>query len=321
MRTANLAFAGATTLVVAAFLVFSGLKSDRVDANEERIKLRQTDHNFEFVRSFQGTSSDGNISQNENGELKVNAELRLLFDYYLAATGEKSLSDIRMEIERMLDQKLAGRAATQAKELLSRYLQYKQALVGVESNAQNISPGKTGMAASARQRWSALQQTRQRFFSEKENQAMFGFDDAYDMDALARMEIADNINLSQEQKQAQLKALDDAMPAALKEEKNAPYQVIRLEEQVNSLRAKGASDEEIFNMRAKTASPEAAARLAQLDQEESNWKARIQQYLTQKQKLNTELAFHSEAEKQSALEQVRNQYFNADEQRRLPAYE
>ncbi|PXX38512.1 lipase secretion chaperone [Undibacterium pigrum] len=318
MRTANLAFAGATALVVAVFFIFTSLQTEEQSAP---IKQRKMDNSFDFVRSFEGTAQDGNLSRDGGSELQVSAELRLLFDYYLTATGEKQLPEIRAEIERVLDQKLSAQAALQAKNLLARYIQYKQALVSVETNAQNISMNKTSMAAAARQRWSAMQQTRQRFFSEKENQAMFGFDDAYDMDALNRMDVAENTSLNPEQKQAQLQALDDALPAALREEKNAPYQVIRLEEQASQLRANGASDADIYNMRATATSPEAATRLAEVDREEAIWKARIQQYQEQKNKLNTEMAFHSATEKQAALDQVRKQYFNADEQRRLPAYE
>jgi len=318
MRTANLAFSSATALVVAVFFIFTSLKSED---QREPIKLRKADHSFDFVRSFEGTTQDGNLSHDGGSELQVSAELRLLFDYYLTATGEKKLPEIRAEIERVLDQKLSANAALQAKNLLGRYIQYKQALVSVEANAQNISAGKTSMATAARQRWSAMQQTRQRFFSEKENQAMFGFDDAYDMDALNRMDVAENASLNPEQKQAQLQALDDALPVELREEKNAPYQVIRLEEQASKLRANGASDADIYNMRATATSAEAATRLAEVDREEAIWKARIQQYQEQKNKLNTEMAFHSETEKQAALDQVRKQYFNVDEQRRLPAYE
>lgn len=318
MRTGNLAFAGATTLCVAAFFVFTALKNE---PNPEPIKLRKADHSFDFVRSMEGTTGDGKVSQDAAGDLQLNAELRLLFDYYLAAIGEKKLDEIQAEIERVLTQKLGSKAAQQAKDLLGRYIQYKQALLTVENNTQNISPGKTGMGAAARQRWIAMQQVRQRYFSDRENLAMFGFDDAYDQDALARMDIAENNSLSAEQKKAQLKALDDALPAALKEEKNAPYQVVRLEEQAQNLRASGATDEEIFRMRAAATSPEAAARLAEVDKEEAAWKSRIQQYLDQKNRLNTEMAFHSESEKQGALQQVRNQFFSADEQRRLPAYE
>lgn len=318
MRTANLAFSSATALVVAVFFIFTSLKSED---QREPIKLRKADHSFDFVRSFEGTTQDGNLSHDGGSELQVSAELRLLFDYYLTATGEKKLPEIRAEIERVLDQKLSANAALQAKNLLGRYIQYKQALVSVEANAQNISAGKTSMATAARQRWSAMQQTRQRFFSEKENQAMFGFDDAYDMDALNRMDVAENTSLTPEQKQAQLQALDDALPAEFREEKNAPYQVIRLEEQASQLRANGASDADIYNMRATATSPEAATRLAEVDREEAIWKARIQQYQERKNKLDTEMAFHSATEKQAALDQVRKQYFNADEQRRLPAYE
>lgn len=74
-------------------------------------------------------------------------------------------------------------------------------------------------------------------------------------------------------------------------------------------------------MRAAATSPEAASRLAQVDKEETDWKTRIQQYREQKTRLNTEMTFHSDSEKQAALALVRNQLFSANEQRRLPAYE
>jgi lipase chaperone LimK len=318
MKTANLTFAGATSLFVAVFLTFYAMQPD---SQPERIKLRPADHSFDFVRSMEGTTSDGKVSQDNSGDLQINAELRLMFDYYLAATGEKKLPEIQAEIEKMLDLKLGAKAAGQAKDLLGRYLQYKQALFAIESNAQNISAAKSGMSAAVRQRWAAMQQARSRYFSDRENQALFGFDDAYDNDALARMEINENTSLSPEQKLTQIKALDDALPAALKEEKAAPYQVIRLEEQAQNLRAQGASDDDIYRMRSAATSPEAASRLAQLDKDEANWKSRIQQYLDQKNRINTEMAMHTDIEKQAALQLVRNQYFNADEQRRLPAYE
>jgi lipase chaperone LimK len=57
-------------------------------------------------------------------------------------------------------------------------------------------------------RWQSMQKLRLQFFSAKDNQALFGFDDAYDMDALARLEISQNPAYSDKQKQEKLQALD-----------------------------------------------------------------------------------------------------------------
>ena len=53
--------------------------------------------------------------------------------------------------------------------------------------------------------------------------------DALDDDAVARLEIGMDKGLSSEQKKARLAALDQRMPAALREEREAPAKIIRLE--------------------------------------------------------------------------------------------
>ncbi|MDE2429345.1 MAG: lipase chaperone [Burkholderiales bacterium] len=304
------------TLSVAVFFLFL---MPQFQGEEKRIHLQKSDHLFSFVRSMEGTSSDGGGTQDADGALVVDVELRLMFDYYLAAIGEKSLDAIRAEIGKVLDRQLGVRAAAEAKDLLSRYISYKQALVDVEK-ANKPTDAPRNMVDAIRQRWQSMQQIRQQFFSEKENQAMFGFDDAYDMDALARLEISQNAALSADQKKERYKSLDESMSPELREAKLAPYQVIRLEEQTQKLRAEGASDDDIYRMRAAATSPEAAARLADLDRDEAQWKNRIASYLAQRKQIS-QMTGQNEDQKQVALQQVRDQFFNRDEQKRLPAYE
>ena len=62
------------------------------------------------------------------------------------------------------------------------------------------------------------------------------------------------------------------MPTTLREEKQAPYRVLLLEENVAKMRAQGASDDDIYRLRASSTTPEAAARLADLDRDKSNGK-------------------------------------------------
>ncbi len=271
---------------------------------------------FPFVRSLEGTGPDGNIAAASNAEV-ANAELVRLFDYYLSAVGEKPLDTIRAEIEHELDRRLKPDAAIEAKRLLRCYLDYKRDLVDVEKNAQAAG----GSVQAIRERFSSMQVARRRYFSEREIQAMFGAADAYDMDAIARLEISQDTTLSAEQKRDRLAALDAAMPQAMREERQAPYKIAKLEESAQKMREQGASDDDIYRMRAAALSPEAAARMADVDQEERAWHARIAAYLAERGRLLAGSRNLSAPDRQAALAQLRQSHFTFDEQKRLAAYE
>lgn len=265
---------------------------------------------FAFVRSMEGTRPDGDLKQGAEGELVVDAELGHLFDYYLAGLGEKDLNAIRAEIERELERRLKPLAASQAKRLLARYLDYKRALVGAE---QALKGKPSDLAGMARARMAARQKLRGDFFSASESAGLFGATDAYDFDALARLEISLDPALSLQQRAERLAALDKNLSPALREEREAPARVIRTEEAVAQMRARGATDDEVYRMRAAAFSPEGANRLAELDREEAAWKGRIQAWHLERAAIPAQDA--------QARQQLRDKHFNADEQRRLGAYE
>ena len=111
------------------------------------------------------------------------------------------------------------------------------------------------------------------------------------------------------------------MPEDLRRERDAPRVILRVEEKVADMRAKGASDDDIYRMRAKEFSPEAAARLADLDREEAEWKRRIGNYLSERSQLLQAQANAPEADRHMALMKLQQAQFSEDERRRLPAYE
>jgi lipase chaperone LimK len=279
------------------------------DPAREVVVVRRDADPFAFVRSMEGTTPDGDIKQSADGELVVDAELGHLFDYYLAGLGERDLAAIRSEIERELDRRLKPGPAAQAKRLLASYLDYKRALVDVE---QQLAQGGD-MATSARARMAATHKLRARFFSEKESTGLFGFSDAYDLDALARIDISLDPKLNDAQRAQKLALLDQKLSPAMREEREAPTRVIRTEDNVQKMRAQGASDDEVYRVRAAAFSPEGASRLAQLDREESDWKQRMAAYQAERARLQP----GAEAMQQ----QLRGKYFSEEEQRRLGAYE
>ncbi|MBC3861093.1 lipase chaperone [Undibacterium jejuense] len=312
-------------LAVMIVTAFFSLHFFKPDNKNQEIHLTADDHQFAFVHSLEGTNADGDIQQNKDGDLQLDAELKRLFDYYLSAIGEKSLPEIQSQIEKILDQKLQAQAARQAKELLKRYIAFKQALVDLEKNASSTLSTNDNLLSAVNNKWQSMRQLRSQFFSEKEIQAMFGFDDAYDLDALSRLAISQDKTLTDAERRNKLQTLDKNMPADLKAAKDAPYQVIRLEDQAKKMRNEGASEDDIYRMRAAATSPEAANRLAQVDRDINDWNGRVSQYLEQRKQLTSSPTNASDNDndndKQRALQQLRNKYFTSQEQRRLAAYE
>ena len=263
---------------------------------------------FAFVRSMEGTRPDGNLVA--AGEtLVVDAELGHLFDYYLAGLGEKPLAAIRSQIELELERRLAPAPAREAKRLLGAYLAYKQALAGIE---QALPPSSDALQA-AQARLQAMRALRPSYFTAQESAGLFGLDDARDDDAVARMAVLADGALGEEERRRKLAALNAALSPAQRLERDAPLQVSALDEAVRTLRAQGGGDNEVYRLRAATFTPEAAARLAELDREESHWQQRIIAWRAQKAVLGAGDA--------ASLQQLTNTLFSPDEQRRLGAYE
>jgi lipase chaperone LimK len=259
-----------------------------------------------------GTTPDGRLAS-AGDALVVDAELARLFDYYLAGQGETSLAEIRAATERELERRLKPGEAAQAKRLLDQYWRYKEALVTLEPS---LAPA-SGMAAALRQRMAARAELRGQFFSFAEMQGLFGVDDAYDADAVTRLEIKQDRALTEAQRRARLAALDAAQSPTLREHREAPRRILALAEQAERMRASGAGDDEVYRMRAAAISPEAANRLADLDREEADWSRRIALYQQQRRAILQ----GPTAAQGAAQEQLRQLLFSADEQRRLAAYE
>lgn len=276
-----------------------------------------------FAPSMQGTVPDGDaralsgqMPGQSSGALAY-GELRRMFDYYLSAVGEQSIDSITQEIHRAIDQNVPQNQVLGAKRLLGRYLEFKRALVDLEKNPKLEGTGVQAM----RQRFNAMQDLRARIFSVEEELGLFGFEDANDMDALARLEIHQNTALSASQKRDQLAVLDAALPAALRADREAPRVVIQVEQTAQTMRANGASDDDIYRMRAKALDPQAAVRLAEVDREEKAWKDRIAVYLGERNKVLKTQADAPESERQTALTQLQQSQFTEEERRRLAAYE
>lgn len=280
-----------------------------------------------FVRSLQGTEPDGRLrffAHLPSGPTITSADLpnealKRLFDYYLSALGEADEAGVLRQIGQEIDKNLPPAHARAARQLLGKYVDYKKALAELEQKLGREGQSSAGGIDSIRKRFEGMRQLREKFFDQREQSDMFGFEEAYDKVALSQLEIALNTQLPEAQKAARLSALQANLPAQVKAELDAPRQVVQLQNKVDQLREQGAGDDEIYRLRAQTFNPQAAARLAELDREEAAWKNRIAQYQTARQHILQ--SGDSAAQQQAALQQLQMRQFSAEERPRLAAYE
>ena len=231
-----------------------------------------------FVPSMQGTQPDGDLQTLRAAGMQTSpaayAQLVRMFDYYLSAVGEASTEAIRQRISHELDLAMSPAQAQEAKRLLGLYLAFKRALVELEQDPALVGNG----VQAIRQRMLAVQQLRERYFTADEVQGMFGFEDRYDADALARLSIDQDTHLSAAQKKSQLAALDAALPEPLRADRNANLALLNTQQQALEMRAKGASDDDVYRMRSQAFGTQAASRQAEGDSEEQDWQSRSAAY-------------------------------------------
>lgn len=191
-------------------------------------------------------------------------------------------------------------------ELFSRYLQYKHAL-------QELDSGYAGLSASEmEQRIYDKQGLHQQFFTLYEAEVLFGAELAWDTNALARRQIVEDPTLSQEDKQALLKAHFQTLPEALK-------RAVEPTLQLNEVTALIDSNQATFNQLASSFDSETATRLTEMLKQQDNWKQRVTQYLNIRERILARHASDPEFAKEQ-LKETQEAMFTASETRRLKVF-
>ncbi len=97
-------------------------------------KLPRTDAIARLPDSFAGTRVDGRLRADAGGNLIIDAEIRRVFDYFLASIGEEPLETSVARLRRYIETQLPEPAADHAIQLLSQYLDYKRQLLLLEQH-------------------------------------------------------------------------------------------------------------------------------------------------------------------------------------------
>ncbi|RMF19479.1 MAG: hypothetical protein D6758_01885 [Gammaproteobacteria bacterium] len=172
-----------------------------------------------FARSLQGTDIDGRLAAGPDGHLIMGIEVRDFFDYFLSTVGEKPPEEVIDEILRYADNYLPEPAATEARQTLMDYLDYKsaalelmQAPLSAEAQASPEAVQKT-----LTESFEALRRIRRAHMSPEAVEAFFGMEEAWADYTLKRLALQSDKSLTPVQRARREAALAARLPAELRE--------------------------------------------------------------------------------------------------------
>jgi lipase chaperone LimK len=255
------------------------------------------------------------LSLNNSQGLIVNEQTRNCFEYFITQYGEKNLNQIKQDFEAYIRHSYAEPGLSQILDLWKRYLEYRTRLGHLK--APNLKPEDPQYYESL---LAEIKQLRQQLFSSYEIEGLFGTEDIYNEYTLKRMAVMGDNGLSEVQKAQKLKALFDQLPTDWKENLEQIHKLEDLRKLTADIKHRGGSAEEIYQMRMNLVGAEATQRLENLDHERADWKNKVENYLTGRNRI-IQSSMSDEA-KQKAIQQLRNQHFNKkEEQLRLSTFE
>jgi lipase chaperone LimK len=255
-------------------------------------------------RSLRGTRIDGGLPVGADGHFVPGPEARRLFDYFLTASGEEPPDQTRARIVAEIARRLPEPAASEAAALLDRYLEYR-------TRANSLATGgdlTEGVESLARLRAEVL--------GPADSRALFGDDQAVGAHAAEVARIAADGSLSPDERARRIAALDAELPPAARAARARALGPLALAKAEAQLRAHGASAEDIRKLREETVGPEAAARLAALDERRAEWQRRLDDFRTARQAIESDARLDA-AERDRRIQELLTERFTPAERLRV----
>ena len=316
---------GVATLGVATlgFIIFSGRTADTVidvsqadrpndavsvsDGSADKTPASASPDFSLNSSSLRGTEIDGEVLLDPNGRVLLDIGLRRLFDYFLSLVGERDIVQIRAMLKDHLLHKYSPENTNSVLLYFDRYTDYLNALTDL----------KIGNIAKPEDRLQKVAELRKKILGAEMALAFFAEEEAQAALTLKRMAIAENKNLSTDEKARLLAELDASQNYSARTDAETAAVIT---EQTRQLDALKLSDAERNAEREVLWGKEAAGRLATLDRERAQWDARVEQYLLERTRIDANRGMSSAARAQ-AIANLRARQFNDAEQRRIASLE
>ncbi len=266
-------------------------------------------------KSLRGTRTDGGLAVDADGRFVPTLDARRLFDYFLTASGEVPDADLATRVRQEIGRRLAAEPARDATALFERYLAYRE-------RVRALATAEVPDADDLETRLASLIALRREMLGPQAADAFFSAEEADARRMLDARRIADDTSLSIDERAARVEeifaAADAGLPPEVRAARAAGRLATTLRDAEAEIRAGGGGDAEVSAMRGRLAGPEAAARLADLDQRRSAWRTRVDAFRAARERLRNDVSL-TPAAREAGVARLREESFTAPERRRLDA--
>lgn len=258
--------------------------------------------------SLIGTTPDGEIEVDAQGQLRPTLGLRRLFDYFLSAMGEVDLRAIRTMLRTHVQAQHPSSVVNAVLALFDRYVDYQR--------ARALPAAETESAAQ----FAADKALRRQFFDADTALAFFGEEETYTEFTLTRMAAMRDASLSESERaiiiNEAMAALTPAQRTSMRESSDA----LQAETQSQQFEAQGIDADARFAARSAEYGQTAAHNLALLDQQRAQWNQQLSTYQTARDAIRANQRW-SAAEREQQLDALRRRSFDEAGARRVIALE
>ncbi|QVN22314.1 lipase secretion chaperone [Burkholderia pyrrocinia] len=228
-------------------------------------------------------SSAPRLPLDAGGHLAKSRAVRDFFDYCLTAQSDLSAAALDALVAREIAAQLDGTAAqAEALDVWHRYRAYLDALTKLRDAGAVDKSDLGALQLALDQRASIAYRTLGEW-----SQPFFGAEQWRQRYDLARLKIAQDRTLTDAQKAERLAALEQQMPA---DERAAQQRVEKQRaaiDRISQLQKSGATPDAMRAQLTQTLGPEAAARVAQMQQDDASWQSRYADYAAQRAQIES----------------------------------
>ncbi|WP_175709701.1 lipase secretion chaperone [Burkholderia ambifaria] len=249
-------------------------------------------------------SSAPRLPLDAGGHLAKSRAVRDFFDYCLSARSDLSATALDALVVREIATQLDGTIAQpEALDVWHRYRAYLDALAKLPDAGAVDKSDLSALQLALDQRVSIAYRTLGDW-----SQPFFGAEQWRQRYDLARLKIAQDRTLTEAQKAERLAALAQQMPA---DERAARQKADRQQaaiDQIAQLQKSGATPDAMRAQLTQTLGPDAAARVAQMRQDDASWQSRYADYAAQRAQI--EAAGLSPQDRDAQIAALRQRMFS-----------
>jgi len=277
--------------------------------------------------SLEGTLLYDKLETGVDGHLIITDDIKYLFDYFLSTINEESIDTILLRVDEYLNHYLQEPALSESKAILTQYITLKSSLVELEQEmGEQVSElgGEQKHGSQylelLRHRLSQRNALRAQYLDPEVNEQFYQEEEIYDEYTYSRLLINADKSLTPEERGQQLSDIQQMLPNMVRQSMRKSQIIDELKIKTDQIIAEGGDQHQIRQLRKDMFGEEAAQRFDELDRKRAQWKARIDDYLSQRSKImNNEGLPHDDLKLQ--VNALRDAHFDSREQLKVVIFE